>query len=261
MHTILITGAGTGIGAATARRLSGVNNTRLLLIGRRRVMLENLLETLDNKTIHRIYALDISDSESIKELLSNPSTGLEQHPLVGVFANAGIGGPNDFDHKEQDRWSEIINTNLTGTYNTCMASIPWLQKASSKGITTKHIAVTSSCLARFGVPNQTAYVTSKTGLLGLVRSLAVKYSRDGILINAINPGWVDTEMARASIQSMADEAGIEFKDMLQEQKDIVPTGRFSSPEEIGELVAFLFSGAQQSITGQAIDINGGSWMG
>lgn len=205
--------------------------------------------------------MDISNSDSIKALLSKPSTELEQHPLVGVFANAGIGGPNDFFHKEQDRWVEIINTNLTGTYNTCMASIPWLQKASSHGITTKHIAITSSCLARFGVPNQSAYVTSKTGLLGLVRSLATKYAREGILINAINPGWVDTEMARSSIQAMADEAGVGFNEMLQEQKDIVPTGRFSSPEEIAELVAFLFSGAQRSITGQAIDINGGSWMG
>ena len=89
----------------------------------------------------------------------------------------------------------------------------------------------------------------------------MEYSREGILINAINPGWVDTEMARSSIQAMADGAGVDYNVMLKNQKDLVPTGHFSSPDEIAELVAFLFSGAQCSITGQAIDINGGSWMG
>lgn len=261
MHTILITGAGSGIGAATARKLSALKNNRLILLGRRISPLEKVLETLENNQIHSIHSIDISDSNSIKQLLSDPATGLNEHPLVNVFANAGIGGANDFYHKEKDRWNEIINTNLSGTYNTCMASIPWLQKATSAGIIIKNIVITSSCLARFGVPGHHAYVASKTGILGLVRSLASEYSREGILINAINPGWVDTEMARSSIQAMADSSGVDYKIMLQKQKDIVPTGRLSSPDEISELVAFLFSGVQRSITGQAIDINGGSWMG
>jgi NAD(P)-dependent dehydrogenase (short-subunit alcohol dehydrogenase family) len=261
MNTILITGAGTGIGAATARKLSGLQNHRLILLGRRISPLEKVLETLENNQVHKIYSLDIAKPDSIKKLLSDPSIGLHEHPLVNVFANAGIGGVNDFYHKENDRWNEIININLSGTYNTCMASIPWLQKATSAGILIKNIVITSSCLARFGVPGHSAYVTSKTGILGLVRSLAMEYSREGILINAINPGWVDTEMARSSIQAMADSAGLDYKIMLQKQKDIVPTGRLSSPAEIAEVVAFLFSGAQRSITGQAIDINGGSWMG
>ena len=261
MHTILITGAGTGIGAATARKLSGLQNARLILVGRRISPLEKLLETLDNKERHRIYSIDISDPNSLKQLLSDPSAGLNEHPLVNVFANAGIGGPNNFSDRENDRWSEIINTNLSGTYNTCMASIPWLQKVTSAEISNKNIVITSSCLARFGVPHQSAYVASKTGLLGLVRSLATEYAREGILINAINPGWVDTDMARSSIQAMADGAGVDYSVMLQDQKDLVPTGQFSAPEEIAELVAFLFSGVQRSITGQAIDINGGSWMG
>jgi NAD(P)-dependent dehydrogenase (short-subunit alcohol dehydrogenase family) len=261
MHTILITGAGTGIGAATARKLSGLENTRLLLVGRRFSPLEKLIETLDNKELHSIYSIDISDVDAIKNLLASESTQLKKHPLVNVFANAGIGGSNSFSDGEKDTWSDITNINLSGTYNTCMASIPWLQKAGLKDIKNRNIVITSSCLARFGVPNKSAYVASKTGLLGLVRSLASEYSREGILTNAINPGWVDTEMARESIQAMADDVMVDYDVMLKEQSNYLPTGRFSHPNEIAELVAFLFSGVQQSITGQAIDINGGSWMG
>ena len=154
-----------------------------------------------------------------------------------------------------------MNTNLSGTYHTCMASIPWLQKATSAGISNKNIVITSSCLARFGVPHQSAYVASKTGLLGLVRSLATEYAREGILINAINPGWVDTDMARSSIQAMADAEGLTFDQMHETQCALLPTGRMSQPIEIASLVEFLFSNAQQSITGQTIDINNGSWMG
>ena len=121
--------------------------------------------------------------------------------------------------------------------------------------------MTSSILSRFGVPTQPAYVASKTALLGLVRSLATQYARDGILINAINPGWVNTEMARNRIQEMSEEEGGTYESMLEAQKQYVPTGKFSEPEEIAALVEFLFSNAQTSITGQAIDINGGAWMG
>ena len=87
---------------------------------------------------------------------------------------------------DDDRWDDIIRINLTGTYNTLMACHPYLKR--SEGVT--HALVTSSVLARFGVPGQTAYVASKTGLLGLVRSLAMEWSPDGVMVNALCPGWV-----------------------------------------------------------------------
>ena len=139
-----------------------------------------------------------------------------------------------------------------------MACYPWLQKSSSF---TKHVVLTSSCLARFGVPGQTAYVTSKTALTGLVRSLASTWSKEGILVNAIAPGWVETTMAQNSIQALADSEGISYEEMHKIQSDILPTGRMSEPIEIAQLIQFLFSGLQRSIVGQTIDINNGSWMG
>jgi NAD(P)-dependent dehydrogenase (short-subunit alcohol dehydrogenase family) len=263
MKTILITGAGSGIGAATAKLLSEQNDTRLILVGRNTTKLTSVLEGLNNPEIHTIASLDISNSSALDSFLSSNEANLQDHPLVAVCANAGIGGPNIYNAADgpQDRWNDIIDTNLSGTYYTCMTSIPWLLKAKQQGFETRHIAITSSIVSRFGVASQAAYVASKTGLLGLVRSLAMKHSKDGLLINAINPGWVNTEMARDRIKEMATEEGVSYESMLETQKNIVPTGRIIEPEEIAALIQFLFSNVQLSITGQAIDINGGAWMG
>jgi NAD(P)-dependent dehydrogenase (short-subunit alcohol dehydrogenase family) len=259
MQTILITGGGSGIGKATAQLLSRQENTRLLLVGRRIDNLKDVLSSLSSPQNHKAFSVDVSNTEELEKCLSSSEADLLSHPLVSVFANAGVGGVNTFG--TTDRWSEIIDINLTGAYNTCMVSHPWLEKAKSSGFAIRNIVITSSCLARFGVPNQTAYVSSKTALLGLVRSLATQWSRDGVLVNAIAPGWVETEMAAQSIQAMADSEGVSYEIMHSTQCALLPTGKMSQPEEIASLVSFLFSDAQQSITGQTIDINNGSWMG
>jgi NAD(P)-dependent dehydrogenase (short-subunit alcohol dehydrogenase family) len=120
--------------------------------------------------------------------------------------------------------------------------------------------ITSSCLARFGVPNYTAYCTAKTGLLGLTRSLALQLAGDRILVNALCPGWVETDMARAGIQKLADRAGQRYDAAFNEQMSYVPLNRISQPDEIAHMVRFLFSNEQTSMTGQGIDINNGSYM-
>ncbi len=263
MNSILITGAGSGIGAATARALAERKGIRLILMGRRVQPLQEVLAGLPAPANHVAVSMDVSDAEAMQIWLQSPEAGLKAHPLVGVFANAGVGGPNAFG--VDDRWEEIIRINLTGTYNTLMCCKPYLDRAG--GVT--HAVVTSSVLARFGVPGQSAYVTSKTGLLGLVRSLAVEWSPRGIMVNAICPGWVDTEMAQNSIQSMADAQGISYEASKAQQEDILPAGRISTPEEIAQWVSFLFSGLGEgesgprveTLTGQALDVNSGSWMG
>ncbi|MDG1674437.1 MAG: SDR family NAD(P)-dependent oxidoreductase [Flavobacteriales bacterium] len=263
MNSILITGAGSGIGAATARRLSQHEGVRLLLLGRRMEPLRAVRDTLKESGNHVVVSLDVSRGDALVDWLSGEEANLNRHPLVGVFANAGVGGPNAFG--PEDRWEEIIRINLTGTYNTLMACYPHLK--ASPGVT--HALVTSSVLARFGVPGQTAYVASKTGLLGLVRSLAVEWSPEGIMVNALCPGWVETEMARNSIQAMADAQGITYGESKAQQEAILPAGRVSSPDEMAQWVDFLFSGLGEgeevarveTFTGQALDVNSGSWMG
>jgi NAD(P)-dependent dehydrogenase (short-subunit alcohol dehydrogenase family) len=253
MKTIVITGAGSGMGQATAQLLSLDENIRLILIGRR---LENLKKTkylCKNGENHITLDLDIRNASDWKQKLASISA--EDLIIDALFANAGIGGENHYG--PEDRWSEIISTNLDGTYVTIMECLPYLKKST---VAYKNIVITSSCLARFGVPNYTAYCTAKTGLLGLTKSLALELAQEKILVNAICPGWVETEMAKAGIQKLADRSAQSYHQSFDEQMSYVPLNKISQPEEIAKLVRFLFSGEQCSITGQAIDINNGSFM-
>ena len=253
MKTILITGAGSGMGSATAQQLAQNSAYHLVLIGRRADKLDEVRKNLPHADQHLTLAVDISDKLALRDAIASISP--EKRDIFALFANAGIGGENTYG--DGDRWKQIIDTNLTGTYNSIMETLPYLKQSKQDF---RHILITSSCLARFGVPNYTAYCTSKTGLLGLTRSLAVELAAERILVNALCPGWVDTEMARAGIQLLADRAGEPFQTAYDTQMGYVPLQRMSLPQEVAKLVEFLFSGAQNSMTGQGIDINNGSWM-
>lgn len=249
--TYLITGAGTGIGEATAKKLASEGG-RVILVGRREGLLYELKDNLEGKG-HIALSLDISDKKAVQKAYS--SINLEQLNLCGIFANAGIGGENEYG--DNDRWEQIININLSGAYYSIMESIPALKRSQEKF---KHILITSSCLARFGVPYYTAYCASKTGLLGLTKALAMELGPFNIMVNSITPGWVETDMAKSGIQKIADHANESYEETFKEQMGFVPLGRMSDPSEIANYVSFLFSNQQTSITGQALDINNGAFM-
>ncbi|HZY36902.1 MAG TPA: SDR family oxidoreductase [Mucilaginibacter sp.] len=244
--TYLVSGAGNGIGRAIVQKLSA-DGHKCILMGRNKAGLEQTLATLRGDG-HIIATADIRSNEALKRAAET----LEKTPIDGLIANAGIGGENHWGG--HDRWQEIIDTNLTGTYNFVNTFLPTLKKAPGE----KHILLTSSVLARLGVSNYSAYCTSKAGLLGLMRSWAVQYAPENILVNAICPGWVDTDMAQQGLQSIADSIGISKQEFYDIAMQSVPLRRMSRPEEVADLVAYLLS--QSSITGQAIDINCGAIM-
>ena len=243
----LITGAGSGIGRAIAIKLAGYGHNCYLL-GRNE---KNLQVTFSLLKIaeHKIFIADVANENSLKNVVEANSALV----IDGIMANAGVGGENNFG--VGDRWNEIVNTNLTGTYLTVQYFLPALQKSTAA---VKHILITSSVLARLGVMNYSAYCASKAGLLGLMRSWAVQYAPNYILVNAICPGWVNTDMAQQGLQGIADGKGITKAAFFDIAMQNVPLKKMSEPHEIAALVNYLFS--QQSITGQAIDINGGSVM-
>ena len=121
--------------------------------------------------------------------------------------------------------------------------------------------VTSSCLARFGVPGYTAYCASKAALLGMVRAFALELARQNTQVNALCPGWVDTDMAWEGLEGMATGMGISVDEAHQIAMKSVPLRRMSKPTEIAGTVAWLVSEDGVGMTGQGIDINAGSWMG
>ncbi len=249
MKTAIITGAGSGIGRATAVQLAK-DGFKLILIGRNLSTLQ-VTKTLLQGGGHECRTADVREKTGLLSIAEE----FAKEPISCVFANAGVGGENTFG--DEDRWDEIIATNLTGAYNTVQAFLPVLKKQTGF----KHLIITSSCLARFGVPRYTAYCAAKAGILGLTRSLAIELASSQILVNALCPGWVETEMATSGIRQYAEHAGKSYEQEFRNQMSYVPTGKMSQPEEIANMVSWLFSDKQISMTGQAIDINNGAWMG
>ena len=245
---IVISGAGSGIGRSIAQTLAE-RGYSLILLGRNLGNLESTKNLLKNPSQHQCQPCDIRNSGEIHQALANVSS------LYGLIANAGIGGENQYG--DQDRWQEIIDTNLTGTYQTIQECLPLIKKNPAPF---KKIVIISSILARLGVPGYSAYCASKAGLLGLTRSLAGEYSNDGILFNALCPGWVDTEMAQEGLQGFAEALKISKEDAYKEAMKQVPLGKMSKPEEVAQLVAYLVSEEQTSLTGQTLDINNGALM-
>jgi NAD(P)-dependent dehydrogenase (short-subunit alcohol dehydrogenase family) len=241
----LLSGAGSGIGKAIAIQLAS-EGCDIILAGRNIEKLENTLKTLE-KGNHLAIGTDVRNKQQCEEA-SQILSGTE---IDGIIANAGVGGEN---HRgDDDRWDEIINTNLSGTYWLVNAFLPQLMASEAPK---KHILVLSSLLARIGVKNHTAYCASKAGLLGLMRSWAVEFAPDNVMVNALNPGWVNTSMSREGMKAIADCMGITQDNLYQIAMKSVPLGRLAEPEEIAGLVSYLLT--QKAISGQVLDINNGS---
>ena len=203
----VVTGAGTGIGRAIANRLAS-EGARLTLLARDETRLRDVIAGATTRS------LDIRDRDAVFAAFDEP--------LDILVANAGIGGENSSG--ADDRWDDIVTTNLSGTYWCCRAAEPLLPDGG-------RIVVISSILARIGVANYTAYCASKAGLLGLVRALAAELAPRKIQVNAVCPGWVNTDMAWDGLSTWpgltADEA---WAIAVQE----VPLRRMSEPDEIQE---------------------------
>lgn len=245
MKTALITGAGSGIGRATAQHLYA-HGWNLMLLGRRLQALEETASGMDSGRFFLLQAdvCALDQMQKAASLCGNSALNL-------IVANAGLGGENHFG--PEDRWPSIIQTNLSGTYHTIRAFQHLLQTGSYS-----NIVIVSSVLARLGVANYTAYCASKAGLLGLSRSLAIEMAPQKILVNAICPGWVDTQMAQDGLQGIADGLNISKAEFFEIAMKDVPLGKMSQANEIAALIHYLAT--QQSITGQTIDINNGSIM-
>jgi beta-ketoacyl ACP reductase len=228
---VVVTGAGSGIGAAMAQRLRADG---AIVTGMARDV-ERLRPNVD----HAIEC-DIRDQAQVEAAFAQV-----EGPLYALCANAGVGGENH--PGPDDRFVDIVQTNLIGTYWTIRAALP---------LGLERIVVTSSILARIGVPGYTAYCASKTALLGLVRSLAVELAPD-VSVNAICPGWVATELSWAGL----DEMGPTREAAFEAAMSFVPMGRMSEPAEIAGTVAWLLSDEARLVTGQGIDHNGGAWLG
>ena len=254
VRSFIVSGAGSGIGEAIVSKLASAEGThRLILVGRDQKKLERVRASLPNAEKHLIVSADLRKPSELVDALA--AIKLQTLNLCGVIANAGVGGENEYG--ANDRWDEVISTNLSGTYHFVQACLPALRFGSTPY---RNIVIVSSILARLGVPKYSAYCASKAGLLGLMRSWAAEYAREKILVNAICPGWVDTDMSASGLTDMARATGSSVEAIRKAVMEHVPLRKMSEPEEIAKFVYFLTSGEQTSITGQTLDMNNGALM-
>ncbi len=245
MEHALVTGASRGIGRAIALMLAE-SGAHVQAVSRN----AQPKETGENAfgLIHQVTA-DVGDRQALSQAVD--LSVREYGPLHKVVANAGICKRAAIGDEDADEiWDMTLRVNLTGAYNTIRAAYPHLAPGA-------RIVVVSSALGKEGRETYAAYSASKHGLLGMVRSLTLELAPEGFCINAVCPGWVDTDMAAGDIMETSRRSGDSADDIRKQACSQIPLGRFVQPDEVASLVMWLLSDEASAITGQAYNISGG----
>ncbi len=238
----LVTGASRGIGKAILHELAEQGST---VIGTATSQQgADIIQTeLDlSKMVGRGLVLDVTDNESIKTLFEEIK---KYYPAPTILVNnAGITKDNLLMRMKEEEWLDVINTNLSSIYRLSKACLRDMMKARSGRI----INITS-VVAASGNPGQTNYTAAKAGIIGFTKSLAQEVASRGITVNAIAPGFIETDMTA--------DLNAEQQDALLNQ---IPIGRMGSAQDIAHTVRFLASEEASYITGETIHVNGGLYM-
>ena len=239
----LVTGASQGIGRACAVELASAGATVALAARNETKLAEVAAEIQSAGGQSAAFALDLASEDSIK---SGAKAVLERFGKVEILVNnAGITRDTLVLRMKRADWDDVLSTNLTGAFLLTQAVLgPMLRNRWGR------IINISSVVGRTGQAGQVNYAASKAGLIGLTRALAREVASRGITVNAIAPGYIETQMT-----STFDEKTREA--MIAQ----IPLGRAGTDLEIARPVAFLASDAAAYITGQVLDVNGGMFMG
>jgi len=240
-RTALVTGASRGIGKAIALALG--STTTVLGTATSEAGAEKITAYLkENNITGKGYCLDVASAESIEEFVKTAQD--EFGPVEVLVNNAGITRDNILMRMKSDEWEQVINTNLSSIYRMSKALVRGMTKARWGRI----ISI-SSVVGSSGNIGQANYAAAKAGLEGFSRALAMEIGSRGITVNAVSPGFIDTDMTRNLGEEQA--AALLSK---------IPLGRYGNPEEIAAVVAFLASEQAGYITGETIHVNGGMYM-
>lgn len=242
--TALVTGAAMGIGSAVAQLLAE-RGAKLALLDRDAEALEQTAQKLRQLGAEVLsLAADVSNTVEVKAALT---TCLERFGNLDIVSNnAGIQRYGTVETTPEAVWDEVMNVNLKGVYLISQYALPHLKK--TQGSIINMASVQAFATQR----NVAAYTTSKHGLIGLTRSMALDAARDGVRVNCVAPGTVDTPMLHWAA-SLDDHP----ETVMSEVNAMHPLGRIARPAEIAEVVAFLASERASFITGAVIVADGG----
>ena len=250
----LVTGGGTGIGKAIAVKLAK-NGAKVAIASRNRDQLERVAAELVANGLDRFSRCQMNVRNKTDVQRAVADIVCQWGAIHILVNNAGISGLSLMSDADDTKWYDIVDTNLNGMYLLTKAALRQMPDQAGG-----RIINISSVLGKFGVPGYTAYCTTKHGMIGFTRALALEVVSRGITVNTICPGWVDTEMANLGINETAKLQGITPEEFKAQAVAAVPIRRFLEAEEIAELVSYVASDAARGITGQAMNICGGQTM-
>ena len=236
---IILTGSTGGIGGSILQKLHSLN-ARVIATGTNQEKLNKIKANFDNVVVKK---LDISNHSSIEQFMDECDE-IFKNKIDILINNAGITFDNLAIRMKDDEWNKVINLNLTSTFMLSKFAV----KKMLKNKNGKIINITS-VVGHTGNIGQANYAASKSGLIGMSKSLALEYGKKNIKINCVSPGFIKSEMT--------DKIADNFKSSIEEK---ISLGRFGIPEDVANVIAFLSSNLSDYITGETIHVNGGMYF-
>jgi NAD(P)-dependent dehydrogenase (short-subunit alcohol dehydrogenase family) len=252
----LVTGGGRGIGAAIARRLLA-DGASVTLLGREQAALDATMHALQPHVTPGAQlgavSADITDADWVSGAFTSAAEA--RGPITLLVNNAGQAHSAPFGKTDLALWQRMLDVNLTGTFICTQAALPAMQAAGWGRIV--NVASTAGLI---GYGYVSAYCAAKHGVIGLTRALALELATKGITVNAVCPGYTETDIVRDAVANIVDKTGRTEDQARAELAARNPQRRLVQPDEVADAVAWLCQPSASAITGQAVPVAGGEVM-
>lgn len=243
-HVVIVTGAASGIGRTTATMFFEEGAT-VIAVDIDPQGLSNLQESLRNPDTLETVVADVTDGQTVENMVAQ---AIQSHGQIDfLINNAGIEETDSVVNTTEAMWDRQMSVNVKSVFLCSKYVIPHMQQRRQGAIVNM-----GSIEGIVAEPNGSAYVASKGAIVMLTKEMALSFAQDGIRVNCVCPGWIDTPMARRSIDL---HGGLDA--MLPRIQELQPLGRLGQPEEVAKAILFLVSSDASFITGHSLMVDGG----